>query len=149
MERLKSLLVLLTLFVLLGFSISSCTTENENVALGTAVGAGLGAVINHHNRWKGAVIGGAIGALAGEAMYQIQQKAIQQAIQSQKPVVYQRDTGNGGWQRVEAEPIGQPTYNPQEHTKCQKVHIREIENGKVIEDKIKEVCKSYKETNTY
>ncbi len=148
MNRLKSLLVLLVMFVFLGFSISSCTTESENVALGTALGAGIGSAVTK-NRWKGAVIGGAIGALAGEAMYQIQQKAAQEAVQSQKPVVYQRDTGNGGWQRVEASPVGQPTYNPQEHTKCQKVHIREIENGKVVKDTIKEVCKGYKETNTY
>ena len=147
--RVKSFVVMLILAVFLAFSVSSCSTESENVALGTAVGAGLGASMYHHNRWKGAVIGGVIGALAGEAMYQIQQRAIQEAIQSQKPVVYQRDTGNGGWQRVEASPVGQPTYNPSEHTKCQKVHIREIENGKVIKNTIKEVCRGYKETNTY
>lgn len=147
--RTKSLAVMFVLAIFFAFSVSSCTTENDNVALGTAVGAGLGAVISHHNRWKGAVIGGAIGALAGEAMYQIQQRAIQEAVQSQKPVVYQRETGNGGWQRVEASPVGQPAYNPQEHTKCQKVHIREIENGKVVKGTIKEVCKGYKETNTY
>jgi len=136
--------IFLLMLVFLGVSLSSCSTESENVALGSAVGAGIGAVVSH-NRWKGAVIGGAIGALAGEAMYQIQQRAIQ----SQRPVVYQRNTGNGGWQRVEAEPMGQPTYNPQEHTTCQKVHVREIENGKVIKDTVKEVCKGYKETNTY
>ena len=147
--KLKSIFAILILALFLGFSVSSCTTENENVALGTAIGAGLGASTYHRNRWKGAVIGGVIGALAGEAMYQIQQRAIQEAIQSQKPVVYQRDTGNGGWQRVEASPVGQPTYNPQEHTECQKVHVREIENGKVVKDTIKEVCKGYKETNTY
>ncbi len=148
MKGVKSLFIVFLLALFLGFSVSSCTTESENVALGTAVGAGLGAAITK-NRWKGAVIGGAIGALAGEAMYQIQQRAIQEAMQSQKPVVYQRETGNGGWQRVEAEPVGQPTYNPTEHTKCQKVHVREIVNGKVVKDTIKEVCKGYKETNTY
>jgi len=148
MRNLKSLFIVFLMLLFLGFSISSCSTESENVALGTAVGAGIGSAVTK-NRWKGAVIGGAIGALAGEAMYQIQQRAIREAIQSQKPVVYQRDTGNGGWQRVEAVPEGSPTYNPTEHTKCQKVHIREIVNGKVVKDKIKEVCKSYKETNTY
>ncbi len=148
MSRMKSFLVVILLLSFLGFSISSCTTESENVALGTAVGAGIGAAVTK-NSWKGAVIGGAIGALAGEAMYQIQQKAIQEAVQSQKPVVYQRETRNGGWQRVEAEPVGQPTYHPSEHTKCQKVHVREIENGKVVKDTIKEVCRGYKETNTY
>ncbi len=148
MGKIKTIFVVILLLLVLGFSISSCTTESENVALGTAVGAGIGSAVSH-NRWKGAVIGGAIGALAGEAMYQIQQRAIQEAIQSQKPVVYQRDTGNGGWQRVEAYPEGKPTYYPNEHTKCQKVHIREIVNGKVVKDKIREVCRGYKETNTY
>ncbi|WP_022669928.1 glycine zipper family protein [Hippea alviniae] len=148
MDRLKVLVVGLILTVFLGFSVTSCTTESENVALGTAVGAGIGAAVTK-NKWKGVVIGGILGAVAGEAMYQIQQRAINEAVAQQKPVAYQRTTPNGGWERVEAEPVGQPTVNPNEHTKCQKVHVREIRNGKVIKDEIKEVCKGYKETNTY
>jgi len=148
MDRLKVLFIGLILAIFLGFSITACTTESENVALGTAVGAGIGAATTK-NKWKGVVIGGMLGAVAGEAMYQIQQRAINEAVANQKPVAYQRTTPNGGWERVEAEPIGQPAVNPSEHTKCQKVHVREIKNGKVIKDEIKEVCKGYKESNTY
>ncbi|AEA34020.1 glycine zipper family protein [Hippea maritima] len=148
MEKLKYFVVVFVLFIFIGFSISSCTTESENVALGTAVGAGVGAATTK-NSWKGAVIGGILGAVAGEAMYQIQQRAINEAMANQKPVVYQRQTQNGGWERIEAEPVGQPVVNPNEHTSCQKVHVREYRNGKIIKDTVKEVCKGYKETNTY
>ncbi|WP_025270177.1 glycine zipper family protein [Hippea sp. KM1] len=148
MERLRGFVVLILLFAFLGMSVSSCTTESESVALGTAVGAGIGAATTK-NKWKGVVIGGILGAVAGEAMYQIQQRAINEAIANQKPVAYQRQTSNGGWERVEATPVGEPVVNPNEHTKCQKVHVREYRNGKIIKDTIKEVCKGYKETNTY
>ncbi len=144
----KKLLILIIVAVFSVSMLSSCATESENVSLGTAAGAGIGAAVSH-NKWKGVVIGGILGAIAGEAMYQIQQRAINQAINNQRPVAYQRQTNNGGWQRVEAEPVGAPVVNPNEHTKCQKVHVREIVNGKVVKDTIKEVCKGYKETNTY
>ncbi len=136
------------LILIVGFFLVGCAAEDENVMLGTAAGSGIGAVVSH-NRWKGAVIGGVIGAVAGEAMYQIQDRAINQAVRNQKPVVYQRQTNNGGWQRVEAEPVGAPVVNPNQHTRCQKVHVREIVNGKVVKDTIKEVCRGYKETNSY
>ena len=146
--RFKSLIIMFVLAVFLGFSISSCTTESENVTLGSAIGAGIGAATTK-NKWKGVVIGGILGAVAGEAMYQIQQRAINEAIRNQKPVAYQRQTANGGWERVEAQPMGEPVVNPNQHTKCQKVHIREWRNGKIIKDDVKEVCRGYKETNTY
>ena len=145
---LKKLFILFISVVFSAAVLTSCATESENVSLGTAAGAGIGAATTH-NKWKGVVIGGILGAIAGEAMYQIQQRAINQAVNNQRPVAYQRQTGNGGWQRVEAEPVGAPVVNPNQHTKCQKVHVREIVNGKVVKDTVKEVCKGYKETNTY
>ncbi len=148
MKGLKRLLILFIVVVFSASILSSCATESENVALGTAVGAGIGAATTH-NKWKGVVIGGILGAIAGEAMHQIQQRAINEAVNNQRPVAYQRQTSNGGWERVEATPVGQPAINPNEHTKCQKVHVREIVNGKVVKDTIKEVCRGYKETNTY
>ncbi len=144
---LKRFIVFAVVILFAAFTISSCTTESENVALGTAAGAAIGASVSK-NKWKGAVIGGILGAALGEAFHQIQQRAINEAIREQKPVAYQRQTSNG-WQRVEAEPISSPYYNPKQHTTCQKVHVRIIENGKVVKDRIKEVCKGVKETNEY
>ncbi len=148
MKSVKRLLIFLIAVIFSVSMLASCATESENVALGTAAGAGIGAAVSH-NKWKGVVIGGILGAIAGEAMHQIQQRAINEAINNQKPVAYQRQTNNGGWQRVEAEPVGQPVVNPNQHTRCQKVHVREIVNGRVVKNTIKEVCKGYKETNTY
>lgn len=54
--------------VILGMS--GCTTTQKGTAVGTAAGAGLGAIIGHQsgNRDKGALIGGAVGALGGYAV---------------------------------------------------------------------------------
>ncbi len=141
---------LFIMFIGLAFTltmISSCATESENVALGTAAGAAIGASVSH-DKWKGAVIGGIIGAVAGEAYHQIQQQAINEAVAKQQPVAYQRQT-NKGWERVEADPISNQYYNPSRHTTCQKVHVRIIENGRLVKDRIKEVCKGTKETDEY
>ncbi len=49
---------------------AGCTTTQKGTAVGTAAGAGLGAIIGHQsgNRDKGALIGGAVGALGGYAV---------------------------------------------------------------------------------
>ncbi len=137
-------------FVVISFSVlmfASCTTREQSTALGTGLGAAIGAGMSK-NKWKGAVIGGLVGAAAGAAFSQIQQRAIDESMSQQKPVIYRRNTNNG-WQQVEAAPATQPYYNPKTHTKCQKMHIKIINNGKLVKDQIKEVCKGTKETNEY
>lgn len=61
----KGFLLLCVVAVLAG-----CTTTQKGTALGAAGGAGLGAIIGHQsgNRDKGALIGGAVGALGGYAV---------------------------------------------------------------------------------
>ncbi len=147
MGVLKSMVIFVVSLIFMGTLISSCATESENVALGTAAGAAIGASVSH-DKWKGAVIGGIIGAMAGEAYHQIQQKAINEAVAQQRPVAYQRHTSSG-WQRVEADPVSNQYYNPTRHTTCQKVHVRIIENGRIVKDRIKEVCRGTKETDEY
>jgi outer membrane lipoprotein SlyB len=147
MKTFRGLLILFISFAFTITMLSSCATESENVALGTAAGAGIGASVTH-DKWKGAVIGGILGAIAGEAYHQIQQQAINEAVSQQKPVAYQRQTSKG-WERVEADPISNQYYNPDRHTTCQKVHVKIIENGRIVKDRIKEVCKGTKETNDY
>lgn len=137
-------------FIMIAFSaaiFASCTPREQSTALGTGLGAAIGASISK-NKWKGAVIGGAIGAAAGAAFSQIQQQAVNQAVNKQRPVIYRRNTNNG-WQQVEAAPVSKTYYNPRKHTKCQKIHIKIINNGRLIKDRIKEVCRGTKETNEY
>jgi len=57
--------MLLVIIVLAG-----CTTTQKGAGIGAAAGAGLGAIIGHQsgNRDKGALIGGAVGALGGYAV---------------------------------------------------------------------------------
>jgi len=49
---------------------AGCTTTQKGALLGTAIGAGTGAIIGHQSghRTEGAVIGGAAGALGGAAI---------------------------------------------------------------------------------
>lgn len=51
--------------------VAGCATENYNpymlpgAGLGAALGAGIGAAANHSNPWRGAAIGGLLGAAGG------------------------------------------------------------------------------------
>jgi len=146
-------LVLFLCFAFFSAAIAGCANEYGNPqvgtpAIGAATGAAIGAMLNKRNRWQGAIIGGLIGGAAGYAIGAIEQRAINQAIAANKPVVYRRNTGNGGWQQVEATPEGS-YYNPSKHTTCHKVRTRIIENGVVKQDRTKEVCEGEKETNEY
>ena len=67
--RLKKRLIILGL---LGLSfLTGCATPSQNpylytgAGLGAALGAGIGAAANHNNPWRGAAIGGPLGAAGG------------------------------------------------------------------------------------
>ena len=67
--RLKKQVIILGL---LGLSfLTGCATPSQapyvwtGAGLGTALGAGLGAAINHTNPWRGAAIGGLLGTAGG------------------------------------------------------------------------------------
>lgn len=66
------------------------------------VGAGVGALIDHKNPWRGAVIGGAIGSLAGYGIAEVSQRAAEEAGRRRQTVTYHNPNTNE-W--VEAEPI--------------------------------------------
>ncbi len=46
----------------------------QGAAVGAAVGAGAGALIDKHNRWRGAVIGAGLGSLLGGGLAGVQQR---------------------------------------------------------------------------
>lgn len=149
----KKVMIFAILFI---FSIVSSGCANSQYGsggagmplLGAATGAAVGALLNKRNRFQGAVIGGAIGGAAGYAFGAIQQRAINRAIATNRPVTMRRNTSNGGWQEVQATPE-KTYYNPQKHTTCHKVRTKIIENGVVKEDRVKEVCEGVKKTNEY
>ncbi len=140
MQRMIGLVMGLLFLVML----SNCTTTQGNATyqgagLGAAVGAATGAILDDHNPWRGAVIGAAAGAVLGGGLVEISKQASAQAAQTNQPVVYQQ-----GSTVVEATPVA---YNQETH--CHKVHKRVWQDGKLIEDRIEEVCEGNKTTNTY
>ncbi len=134
--------LILGLFLLI--VLSNCTTTRENATyqgagLGAAVGAAAGALLDDDNPWRGAVIGAAAGAVLGGGITEISKQASSEAAATQQPVVYSQGTTV-----VEATPLA---YN--QHTKCHKVRKRIWRDGKLVEDRIEEVCEGQKVTNTY
>ena len=98
-------------------------------------------MIDEHNRWRGAVIGGVLGAALGATVTEISTRAAREAAQTGRPVTYQ---SNDGWQKVEAAPVA---YNAR--TKCHKVREKIWQDGQLVKDTVKEVCKGDKTEYTY
>ena len=99
----------------------------EGAGVGGAIGAAAGALIDRGNPWRGAVIGGALGAVAGGTMAEISKRAVNEAREAGRPVSYQRQTSNGGWEKVEAVP--QQRYGQK---RC--VTVKTFENGHLTDE---------------
>ncbi len=67
-----------------------------------AVGAGIGALVDKDNRWRGAVIGGTLGALTGYGLAEISQRAAREAAYRHDTVTYYNRT-TGEW--VQSDPV--------------------------------------------
>lgn len=111
------------------------------VGAGAAIGAAAGVLLDRHNRWRGAVLGGALGALLGGSMTEIAGRASEEAAQRNRPVTY---TSQDGFQKVVATPVGSSA-----RTRCHKVRERLYDHGKLIKDEVKEICESNKTEPTY
>jgi hypothetical protein len=128
-----------------GLLITSCATSQrtyQGAGVGAAGGAGVGALIDRNNRWRGAAIGAAIGALLGGTLTEINTRAAREAAAQNQPVVYRSEDGQTV---VQAEPMGPPN----QHTHCRKVRTRTWKNGNLVQDEVKEVCESEKNENRY
>ncbi len=66
------------------------------------VGAGVGALIDNKNPWRGAVVGAAIGSVAGYGLAEITQRAAEEAAQRRQTVTYHNPRTNE-W--VQADPV--------------------------------------------
>ncbi len=143
MRRILSLALVLGLWI----SLSACVTTQQNAATyqgagaGAVIGAAAGALLDHHNPWRGAVIGGALGAVFGGTLADISSQASYQAARTNQQVVYRQ-----GPTVVEATPVP-ATHNAE--TTCRKVRKRIWRNGTLITDRIEEVCEGQKKEYTY
>jgi len=129
--------------VMLILMINSCATVQptttrtyEGAGVGTVIGGIVGALLDRHNPWRGGVIGGAIGLVAGATLTEISARAVREAVVYNQPVEYRTE---GGRVIYRAEPMG---YN--EQTRCSKIHERVWEDGRLVKDQIREVCEETK-----
>ncbi len=127
-----------------GLLVASCATSErtyQGAGVGAAGGAGIGALIDRGNRWRGAAIGAAIGALLGGTLTEINTRAAREAAAQNQPVTYRSEDGHTV---VQAQPMGTDA-----HTHCRKVRTRTWKDGKLVKDEVKEVCESEKNENKY
>ncbi len=104
----------------------------QGAGAGALVGGVAGALLDRHNPWRGGIIGGALGSVAGATLTEISARAGREAALNNQPVEYRTEDGRGAYQ---AEPRG---YNPS--NRCSKIHERIWQDGQLVKDQIKEVC---------
>lgn len=113
----------------------------EGAGVGAVVGGIAGALLDRHNPWRGGLIGGTLGLVAGATLTEISARASREAAQSHKPIEYRTEDGRGVYR---AEP---QSYDPS--TKCTKIHERVWQDGQLVKDEIKEVCEGTKYEKRY
>jgi len=143
-EMKKYLIVVLPFLFCL--SLVSCAyypypPEGYNTQVGSVVGGGMGALLgqaignNTESTIAGLAAGTIIGALVGNAADQANQAAAaRDAAQYGKPTVFYDENGRA------VEAIPEPGSAPN----CTRVRKRVWENGKLVEEKVEEICHSSK-----
>lgn len=105
------------------------TGAGAAVAVGN--GAGVGALIDKDNRWRGAKLGSALGDSLGGSVTEISSRAARESVSANQPVAYQ---STDGWQRIEAVPQTRNTRG------CRQVHERVYQDNRLVREQIREVC---------
>lgn len=129
----KKALILLAIFGAgFVFSCGQVTTQRtyEGATVGAIGGAIAGVLIDRENKWRGAVIGGALGALIGGTITEIAARASREAAMANKPVEYRSEDGR---ERVYAEPVAS-------RGNCRIVKTTYYQDGKVVKVEEREVC---------
>jgi len=91
MKKIFHFLVLLSF----SFSLFACATGRDTgIVSGGAIGAGTGAAIDRKNPWRGAIIGGLIGAFAGGVIGDYADRQKKDRSQSVREVRYKPAQGN-------------------------------------------------------
>lgn len=126
----KTIIVLLS-FVML--TAAACAQyQYEGATAGGVIGGIAGALLDRGNPWRGGVIGAGLGAIAGATIADISVRGSREAARTGRPVEYRTEDGRGAYR---AEPL---EYDA--HTRCSKVHEKVWEDGRLVKDRIKEVC---------
>jgi hypothetical protein len=128
--------VIVLLLVLVAFASCAAYQQQSGAVKGGAVGAGVGgvagALVDRGNPWRGGIIGGVLGAVLGATVGDISDRGAYEASQANKPVEYYTEDRRG---RYYAEPM---EYNSR--TRCHRVHEKVWEDGRLVKDRIREVC---------
>ncbi len=137
-----SILTGLTLMVML----SGCATPTtprtyEGAGAGALIGGIAGALLDSHNPWRGGIIGGALGLVAGATITELSARAAREASMSNRPVEYRTEDGRGIYR---AEPQG---YN--QGTRCSKIHERVWQDGQLVKNQVREVCEGTRYESGY
>ena len=104
----------------------------EGAHVGSAAGALTGAILDHRNPWRGAVIGGALGAIIMGTLTDISQRGAMEAAQEGRTVWYRTEDGRGLY---EAAPM-----RTTPRSGCTKVIDRVWVDGRLVRETEREVC---------
>jgi outer membrane lipoprotein SlyB len=136
----KGIVTLLLLALLVP---AGCTQyQTQGGLVGGGLGGIAGALLDSGNPWRGGIIGAGLGALAGATIADISARGSHEAAVSNQPVEYRTDDGRGYYR---ADPIPQSNGS----TDCKKVRERIYENGRLVKDRVREVCEGRKHENRY
>lgn len=101
-------------------------------AVGDAAGELTGTRLDQKNPWRGGVVGAGPGAVASATIAEISARGSREAALRDQPVEYSTEDGRG---RYYAEPMA---YDPS--TRCRKIRERMYEDGRIVKERVKEVC---------
>jgi hypothetical protein len=125
--------IILFSVVLIFMAATGCTTlQTQGGAIGDATEGLAGTRLAQRNPWRGGVIGEGPGVVAGATIAEISARGSREAALREQPVEYLTEDGRG---RYYAEP---KEHDP--NTRCRKVRERIYDDGRLLKERVKEVC---------
>ena len=113
--------------------ISCYKRSYESAVIGGAAGSVVGAILDEENPWRGAFIGGVVGAVLTGTIAEISSRAADECVEYDRPIEY-RCYKCKEHVRIIAVPDGW-------HGKCRIVRLKYFKGNKLIKVKTKKVCK--------
>ena len=123
----KTAVVILLMLTIL--PLASCAPFHNE---GVGGGGGAGAFLDRSNPWRGGVVGSVAGTIAGATIADISYRGGQEAARTGRPVEYRTVDSRG---RYSAEP---GEFDQQ--ARCRKVHEKIWQDGRLVKDRVREVC---------
>ncbi len=113
--------------------IAGCSKEAyEGAVVGGAAGSAVGAILDEENPWRGAFIGGVVGAVVTGTIVEISNRAAQECSEYDRPVIYRcYKCREKVW--IKAVPVRWAG-------KCRIVKLQYFKGDKLIKVKRKRVC---------